>query len=250
MTKRMWRRGKGRGVGLALAAAILIPAAAQAQITRVTGSDHHQSVGFTVGAFLPRAEESRVTHDVLVTDLDSLAFQIKDFTGATFGGEWLINVGDFLEAGVGAGFYQRTVPSVYANFTNTNGSEIQQDLKLRVVPMTATVRFLPIGHAKVEPYVGAGIGVFNWRYSEVGEFVDFDVKPPAIFRSHYNAQGNAVGPVILAGLRAPVGDVFAIGGEIRYQKATGDTKPADSGLLDSKIDLGGWTTNVTFHLRF
>ena len=29
-----------------------------------------------------------------------------------------------------------------------------------------------VGRGGVEPYVGAGIGVFNWRYSEVGEFVD------------------------------------------------------------------------------
>ena len=57
------------------------------------------------------------------------------------------------------------MPSVYAASVNANGSEIEQELKLRIVPLTATVRFLPIGHGSVEPYVGAGIGAFNWRYS-------------------------------------------------------------------------------------
>ena len=63
------------------------------------------------------------------------------------------------------------MPSVYAQKVRDDGREIEQDLKLRIVPLTATVRFLPIGRRGVEPYVGAGIGAFNWRYSEVGEFI-------------------------------------------------------------------------------
>jgi hypothetical protein len=95
--------------------------------------------------------------------------------------------------------------------------------------------------------VGAGIGLFNWRYSEVGEFVDFS--DDSIFPERYTDSGNAVGPVVLGGIRAPVGDVWTIGGEIRYQKAAGDIDPS-VGLLGNKIDLGGWTTSFTVHLRF
>jgi outer membrane protein W len=122
-------------------------------------------------------------------------------------------------------------------------------LKLRIAPLTATVRFLPLGRgASVEPYVGAGIGVFNWRYSETGEFVDFS--DGSIFRENYVAKGNAVGPVIFAGVRAPVADVWTVGGEFRYQRAEGDTDSAESGLLADKIDLGGWSANFTFGFRF
>ena len=54
------------------------------------------------------------------------------------------------------------MPTVYTDFVNANGTEIEQDLKLRIVPFTATVRFLPLGHHDgVEPYIGAGVGVFN-----------------------------------------------------------------------------------------
>lgn len=249
MTKRLWLRGVRCGLGLVAAAAILAPSVAQAQISRVSSSsDKKQAIGFSVGYFALRSESSRVSGDVLFTDLDSLAFNIKDFNGASFGAEWLIGLGDFIEAGVGGSFYQRTVPSVYRNFTNTNGNEIAQDLKLRVAPLTATVRFLPIGRKGVAPYVGAGVGVFNWRYSETGEFVDFTDN--TVFRSNYTASGNAVGPVVLGGVRVPVGDSMTVGGEVRYQKAEGDTKPAETGLLDNKIDLGGWTTSFTMHFRF
>jgi opacity protein-like surface antigen len=223
---------------------------ADAQIRRVDDTGRN-SVNFNIGYFAVRGEDSRADGDVLVADLSSaeaLDFNIKDFNGATFGGEWLFAVSDYLEAGVGAGFYQRTVPSVYADFVNDDGSEIEQDLKLRVVPISATVRFLPIGRGGVEPYVGAGIGLFNWRYSETGEFIDFS--DDSIFRDRFADSGNAVGPVVLGGVRFPVADVFLIGGELRYQKAEGDIDVAESGLLGEKIDLGGWTTSLTMHLRF
>lgn len=249
MMKRMWRRSLQWSLGV-VGIAILAPAPAWAQITRVSSSasELHQAVGITVGGFFPRGEGGRAADDVLLADLDSLAFDVKDFNGGTISGEWIIGLGDFLEAGVGAGFYQRSVPSVYRNSVNANGSEIAQDLKLRIVPLTATVRFLPAGRGSVEPYVGAGFGAFRWNYSEIGQFVDnFD---RSIFRGRYLADGTAFGPVVLGGVRFPFGDMMDIGGEIRYQRAEGDTKPEQSDLLGSKIDLGGWNAAVTFHVRF
>jgi hypothetical protein len=249
MMKRMWLKTLWCSLLLVGASAILAPSPAEAQIRRVSSSssDHRQAVGVTVGGFFVKPEDSRVNGDVLFNDLDSLLFDVKDFNGGTVTGEWLVGVSDFLEVGVSAGFYQRTVPSVYRNQVNVNGSEIGQDLKLRVVPLTATVRFVPI-RGSVEPYFGAGIGAFNWRYSETGEFVDD--RDSSIFRANYVAKGTAVGPVVLAGIRAPFADAFDVGGEVRYQKADGDTKVDTSQLLGDRIDLGGWTAAVTFHVRF
>jgi opacity protein-like surface antigen len=233
-------------------AAILAPAVAHAQITRVSSSDRRQAVGVTLGGFLLRGDDSRVSGDVLFAnrfvDRLPLVFDIKDFNGGSVSGEWLVGMGDFLEAGVGAAFYQKSVPSVYKELVNKNGSEIQQNLKLRIVPVMATVRFLPIGHGSVEPYVGVGVGAFNWRYSEVGEFVDpYD---RSIFRNRYMATGTAVGPVILAGIRAPFADMWSIGGEVRYQRAQGDTGGIQKGFLGDKIDLGGLNAALTLHIRF
>jgi outer membrane protein W len=252
MMKRLGLHAVRSGLGLVAAAAIFAPALAQAQITRVTGPDSRQSIGLTLGGFFVKPEDSRVTGDVLVADLsdvEPLLFEIDDFNGFSIGGEWLVGLSEYLEAGVGVGYYQKTVPSIYRNVTNVNDVEIEQDLKLRTVPVTATVRFLPLGRRSgVEPYIGAGIGAINWRYSESGEFVD--TSDDSIFRNTYVAKGWAAGPVILGGLRFPVGDAFTIGGEARWQKAEGDTDRAESGLLGDKIDLGGWNAAVTFHLRF
>jgi outer membrane protein W len=205
-----------------------------------------QQVSFSVGGFSPRSVDARATGDVLVNNLDYLAFRVGDFSGPLFGAEYLAGLGDNFDAGLGVGFYQRTVPTVYNDFVNANGSEIQQDLKLRVVPFTATVRWLPMGHHNgVEPYIGAGVGVFNYRYSESGQFLATD---KSIFRGTFVGSGTATGPVILGGIRVPVGS-WGVGGELRYQSATGNL-PADQDFSGSKIDLGGFTYTFTINVRF
>jgi opacity protein-like surface antigen len=250
MIKRMWRNGLRYSIGAAVAVAMFAPSPAQAQITRVSSSasEHRQAVGVTVGGFFLKGEDARVDGDVLFADLDSLAFDVKDFNGATVTGEYLVGLSNYLEAGFSAGFYQHSVHSVYRNTVNANGSEIEQELKLRIVPLTATVRFLPLGHGSVEPYVGGGIGAFRWRYTETGDFVDFSDN--SIFHDKFIADGTAFGPVVVGGIRFPFADMWDVGGEYRYQWADGDTKPAESGLLGSKIDLGGWNAALTLHVRF
>jgi len=258
MTKRSWLT-TARLAGLALLLAA-IPSPASAQIVQVTRSDARHSVGFNLGYFWVTGEDGRPHDcftsnddcDTLVANLssqDPLAFEIDDFNTVTFGGEWLYAVSDYLEVGAGLSYFKSTVPSVYRDVVNVNGSEIAQDLKLRMVPVTATVRFLPLGRAAaVEPYIGGGIGFINWRYSESGEFVDSS--DGSIFRATYEADGTAVGPVIVGGLRFPAGDAFTVGVEYKWQKAEGDTKPAETQLLGNKIDLGGSSLNFTFHVRF
>jgi hypothetical protein len=203
-----------------------------------------QQVSFSIGGFSPRAEDARTTGDVLVNNLDFLAFRIGDFSGPIFGGEYLTGLGDNFDAGIG--FYQRTVPTVYNDFVNANGTEIEQDLKLRVVPFTATVRWLPMGHHNgLEPYIGAGVGVFNYRYSESGQFLATD---NSIFRGTFVGSGTATGPVVLGGVRVPVGS-WGVGGELRYQAAKGDL-PADQDFSGNRIDLGGFTYTFTINIRF
>lgn len=206
-----------------------------------------QSINLFVGGSVPRSLDARSGNDVLVDDLDFLSFNFNHFRGATVGGEWLVGLGDLFEGGLGLGLYSRTTPSVYAGYVNADGSEIRQDLKLRVVPFTATFRFLPLGHHDAfVPYIGAGVGVFAWRYSESGQFIDFT--DSSIFRNTYVGSGTAAGPVVLGGLRVPVGS-WGLGGEIRYQAAQGNL-PADQEFAGPKIDLGGFNYLFTVNFNF
>jgi opacity protein-like surface antigen len=244
--------GRARlAVALTAFATLCAPAAASAQIRQVgsASSGSKQTINFTIGYFALKGLDSRVNDDVLLNELQSaqpLLFEVKDFNSAIVGGEYLVGVSSNFEAGIGVGFSQRTVPSVYAKLTHADTTEIEQDLKLRQIPVTFTGRFLlaPRGSA-VEPYIGAGVVAIRYRYSETGEFVADD---RSIFPARYIAQGTAVGPTVLAGVRAPVGNM-AIGGEVRWQKAQA-TKLLDQGFIGDKFDLGGWTGNFTFGVRF
>src|SRR5688572_7367074 len=133
-----------------------------------------QTINFSLGLFTPRGEDARVEGDVINANRTFLAFDVDDFNSASIGGEWLVPLGEYLEAGAGVSFTRRTVESVYAEFVDSDGSEVEQDLRLRRVPIDFTVRVLPLGQRNaLQPYFGAGLSVINWRYSESGEFIDF-----------------------------------------------------------------------------
>jgi hypothetical protein len=212
-----------------------------------------QSVDFYMGGFIPAPMDARGPDDVLFQNSAFLStfnrvngIDISEFNGFTFGGDYLISVGQFAEVGGGIGYYQRTVPAYYTNLVNANGTEIIQDLKLRIVPLSATVRLLPLGHRNgFEPYVGAGVGIFLWRYSETGQFVDANNN---IFNGNFVGSGAEVGPVVLGGVRFPVGP-FGVGGEVRWQDAKA-TLPADQFFAGPKIDLGGFNYLFTMTFRF
>ena len=205
------------------------------------------SLNLYVGGFVPDDVDSRGHDDVLRNNAEFLAFNIHDFNSITAGGEYLVGLGNFIEGGLGVGIYQDTVPSVYWDFVNENGSEIDQDIKLRMVPFTATVRLLPIGRSNgIEPYIGGGVAIINWHYSESGEFVDFT--DGSTFNDTFEASGTSVGPTILGGVRIPIGS-WNVGGEIRWQDAKGDL-PSNLGFAGDKIDLGGFNYLVTFGVKF
>jgi len=239
-------------VPAALIIGVLVPAPAAAQ----------QSFNIFLGGFVPRGLDGRANDDVLLREsvnggctpacpLATLnrntGIDVNEFNGFTIGGEWLVGFGNNFEGGLGLGFYTRTVPTTYADLVNANGTEIEQDLKLRIVPFTATVRFLPMGRrSSFVPYIGAGVGAYAWRFSETGQFVD-SADRRTIFSANFVGSGSAAGPVVLGGVRVPVGGA-AIGGEIRYQSAKGNLSTDD--FVAPKIDLGGFTYQFTVAFRF
>lgn len=237
---RMMQRAAVGAAGCALVLGTAVTASAQVV----------HSIGFGAGIFSPRTLDARDIDDVLVENLNTLSFDIKDFRGGLVFGEWAMSFNDRVELALSGGYYRRTVPSVYTDFINNNGREIEQDLRLQVVPMSAIVRFLPVGRAgKAQPYLGGGVSALRWRYSEIGEFVDFN-NNFAVFRDRYIANGTTLAPVVLGGLRLPLGgDVYALNTEFRYQFGTGDLG-ANSGFLTEKIDLSGLNFTVGFQIRF
>ncbi|MPY88095.1 MAG: outer membrane beta-barrel protein [Luteitalea sp.] len=196
-----------------------------------------------------------ITGDVFANNLLGssfpLLYEIEDFNGGTFGADYLVSVGSFIEVGAGIGYYQRTVPTIHAELEDVDGSDIEMDMKLRVLPITFTGRFFPLSRdLGLQPYVGAGLGLLRWRYSETGEFVDFDTFE--IFPENFVGEGTAVGPVVLAGVRFPLSRTVLIGGEYRFHGGTAELDPEDpdQGFFGDEIDLANHTFQVTVGFRF
>jgi outer membrane protein W len=224
-----------------------------AAVTVAVPATAQQSLSLNIGYFTLLGADSRVPGDTIAANLFAtppfaLNYRLSDFDNATYGVEWLAPLGDFFEFGVGVNYYTSTVASSYRDLQDqATGAEVGQDLRLRTVPITATVRFFPISrHAGIQPYVGVGVSVIPWRYSEVGDFIDPNL---AIFQWDYHDQGVAVGPVALVGLRLPIGRAFAVGGEIRYLRADTKLDPA-VGFIGDRLDLGGVTYQTNFVIRF
>jgi hypothetical protein len=235
-------------LALTMVAASVAPAFAQRTTPAFgTGRDGvPQTFNLTFGTFVPHGADARVDDDVLNVNRTFLSFDLDEFKGGSVGAEWLFPIGRHVEAGAGLSFSRRTVASVYTDFIDSDGTEIDQDLRLRLVPIALTVRVLPFGQdSPVQPYVGGGISIVNWRYSEFGEFIDFS-QGMAIFQDSFTGSGTTTGPIVLGGLRF-AGDRFGIGGEVRYQKGEA---PLSNDFAGSKLDLGGWTYQATIGFRF
>jgi hypothetical protein len=218
--------------------------------------------GGTFGIFIPRGEDGRATGDVLT---ETFGFRngfrtlwddvgdtepIRLFSGPAINGEVLFGLGDFVEAGVGIGYYSKSRDSFYTDFEDIDGTEIEQTTRLRIVPLSVTVRAFPIGRTTpVQPYVGGGINFYRWQYREVGEFIDFSDPSLPVFDDAFTDDGTATGGTFLFGVRVPIGRVMNVGGEGRWQGGTADLDPALN-FAGDRVDLGGWTAAATFHLRF
>ena len=211
-----------------------------------TIANAQQTLNFTLGYFTPLSLDARDHDDVLLENSTFLLFDPDDFNGASVGGEWLFPFGRVVEGGIGVSYTSKDAHSVYFDFVDPDGTEIDQELTLRMVPIAFTVRLVPTGQrSPVQPYIGGGIGIINWRYAESGEFIDFGAGNE-IFRDTFVKSGSSVGPVFLGGIRF-AGSTASAGFEIKYQKATGDL---DANFAAPKIDLGGWTYNFTAGIRF
>jgi hypothetical protein len=195
------------------------------------------------GGFFPRGESN------LFSDVNELyGVRAEDFDGFTGGVEYSVNVSDHVEIGAHADWYGRHLDTVYRDFERDDGTPIFQELKLDIVPVGVSVRFLPAGRrAPVSPYLTVGADVFFYQYEEQGEFIDFFDDDLPISLDAFESDGATAGFHAAAGLRVPINHDWSITGEGRYQWA--HTRMDDDFSLN-ELDLSGWSATVGVHLRF
>jgi hypothetical protein len=221
-------------------------------------------VDVRIGGFFPRGGGVLWTDDCDLyqfrgcSEVHPDQFAYRSYNGdlkGLFGGiEYNTAIANNLELGVHLDGYGRNVETSYRRYVREDGSEIRQTLKVTMVPVGATLRFVPTGkRGRFAPYVGGGVDAIFYTYKEQGEFIDFFDPSQPILGDSFRSDGVALGVHVVGGLRVYLNHDVALVGEGRYQwgmdEMGDDFAPNESGLVN-KIDLSGASFVVGLHVRF
>lgn len=206
-------------------------------------AEAQQVIGVSVGTFTVASESSRSTGDVIRANTEFQTFDVGDFNNLVVGGDWMLAFGEYLEAGAGFEFYQKSVSGTQP-MPESSEASLALDMTVRTISVPITARVFPLTRStRVQPYVGGGVSIHFWRYAEERLLTS------GIFSGQSSAidQGITLGPVVFGGARVPIGPAVSIGGEVRYRsKATRLSGPVFAGTT---LDLGGVSTVATVQFR-
>ena len=199
-----------------------------------------QTLNFSLGYFTARGEDARVERRRAQREPHLPRVRRRaTSTAPSVGGEWLVPLGEYFEGGRGrqllAPHGAERLPGLRRHRRHRDRAGPAAAASCRSRSRSACCRS-DSRHA-LQPYFGAGLGIFNWRYSESGEFIDFGTGRE-IFRDQFVADGNETGPSSLGGIRF-AGETVSAGGEIRYHSADADLDDRFAGLEDRprRLDL-------------
>jgi hypothetical protein len=193
--------------------------------------------------------------DVFSFVTQQLTLNRRDFSSATFGTDLAIPVSRSNDIVFDAGLTSVSRRSEFRDWVDQNNLPIEQTTSLRRVPLTLGIRHYlsPRGRsigrfawipAARTTYIGLGAGLMNYRFRQVGDFVDFQTLNilPDEFTS------NAWTPVLhaLAGTELSLGRFIMVTAEARYTWARGPM--SRDYVRFNRIDLSG--VSVTTGLSF
>jgi hypothetical protein len=124
------------------------------------------------------------------------------------------------------------------------------------VPIGMTARYVAgRRHARVRPYVGAGVDLVAYEYKETGSFIDFARDGEIVDGDQFKANGAAPGIHGVAGLRFGITPDIFLTAEGKYLATTtvemkDDFEVFDASIAPNKINLGGPSATIGVLIRF
>lgn len=231
-----------------------------AGLVAAAGSASAGGLDIRLGGFMPTGDDAydpNASPAYLFGDLNDLytpnadpnqGVRTKDFRGVFGGIEFNTVVAPYVELGLSLDAYGRTVDTSYRDYAREDDREIEQRLKLRMVPVGFTVRVMPTAKsAALVPYLGAGVDAVFYTYEEEGDFIDFFDPDYPILPDAFKDSSAMFGAHVVGGLRVYLNRDFAIVGEGRYQWAK---KDMGEDFSNYRLDLSGASFTVGLHVRF
>jgi hypothetical protein len=198
--------------------------------------------------------------DVFSESTRQLTLNKRDFSAATFGGDFSYVASPRTDLVFDAGYSSTSKPSEFRDFEDNNDNPIQQSTKYRRVPLSVGLKYYladrgrSVGQfayipSKVAPFVAVGGGAMYYRFEQSGDFIDFNTDNLEVFTATLESSGWTPMAQGSAGMDYTIGPWLALTGEGRYQWARARLDPqVFEGF--QKIDLSGFTGTVGFKLRF
>jgi opacity protein-like surface antigen len=177
---------------------------------------------------------------------DQLTLDKSDFDSPAFTGDVSLRLKSWMDAVIGIEFSGSTTESEFRDFVDQSGAPIEQETRLTQVPLTASLKFYPIGRGRMVgeyawvrstfvPYVGGGVGATWYELKQKGDFVDFvDMD---IFESEFVSHGWAFAQHAFVGFDVKLTKNIGLVLEGRYYWAEADLKGDFVGF--DHIDLDG-----------
>lgn len=188
---------------------------------------------------------------------EQLTLEKSSFNTPGFGADVSISLKPRLDLVAGIDLSKSTTPSEYRAFVDNRNLPIQQETSLLQTSMFAAVKFaiVPRGRAisrfawipaAFVPYVGAGGGVTNYDFKQVGDFVDFSDN--RVFTDTFRSHGFAPTALVFAGADIQVYRRISMSIDGRY--AWAKAKLSADFIDFEPMDLGGFRFGAGFRYSF
>jgi hypothetical protein len=199
----------------------------------------------------------RAQSDLYDELIDEFTIGRRDFRGPAVALEvaWLASPRFDIAASLG--WAESENRSEYRDWVDDDGNPIEQTTRLRVLPLSATVRYRPLPRgrtlsalawvpARTSPYVGAGAGFTWYRLVQEGEFIrgeDF-----AIFVDRLESGDSGLSAHAVAGLDHWITPRLGLNAEARYNHGSAPLGSGFRGFDD--LDLGGMQVSLGMSFRW
>ncbi len=235
--------------------AMMVPLSASAQ----SGAGNGYMFGAPGGTLTLRAGLARPAErsDLFTFVRDELTLARGDFSGGSMSVDAALFVRPRVAVQFGIGYAGRTTASTYRHMVDNNNREIEQASSLRRLPLSAGVRYYlaPPGRsvgslawvpARVAPYVAAGGGITWYRFSQSGDFVDYQTLD--VFNTSLKSDAWSPSAFTAVGADYALSARVGLVGEARYDWASARLNSDFSGF--NRIDLSGLAVTAGLSYRF
>jgi hypothetical protein len=186
--------------------------------------------------------------DLWQINMENLAFDKQDMLDVLYGAEYEFYLGKILSVSIEGNITQKSIASQYKDWEHEDGTPIYQNLSLRITAFEAGVKLYPLGSGKrFYPFIGAGTGLYAWRYAQWGEFINFD--DLTVQEGYAQTNTYSLGFNARAGMGFKFNPAFGVFLEAKYHYLKGQLSSFFEGF--EKLDLSGFSANIgfTFTLR-